>query len=159
MIWAILIFIGIPLWLVATLLFMLVRTRTKVQHIPGSVQCKVRGVTAGIPGLGAAYPRYTSTAHWVHDVLIVHAGTFLIRTLPIGVAALATSPPATQPNSRIKKIDQPVIMRLTTDAGAEIELVCATADAGRLCGPFGHENGHLSVDVPSAMPTRDQPTG
>jgi hypothetical protein len=159
MIWAILIFIGIPLWLVATLLFMLVRTHTKVQHIPGSVQCKVRGVTAGIPGLGPAYPRYTSTAHWVHAVLIVHAGTFLIRTLPIGVATLDHAPAPAEPSPRIKKIDQPVIMRLTTDAGAEIELVCATADAEPLSGPFGHENGHPSVDVPSPMPTRDRPTG
>ena len=138
MIWAILIFLGIPLWLIATILFMLVRTRTKVRHIPGSVQCKVRGVSAGIPGLGVAYPRYTATAHWVHDVLIVHAGTFLIRTLPLGVAALAAAPAPAEPSPRIKKIDQPVTLRLATDSGAEIELVCAEADAELLLGPFQH---------------------
>ena len=72
----------------------------------------------------------------MHDVLIVHAGTFLIRTLPLGVAALVEAPAPAEPSSRIKKIDQPETMRLTTDSGAEIELVCAAADTDRLLGPF-----------------------
>ena len=63
MIWAILIFIGIPLWLIAAILFMLVRTRTEVRRVPGSVQRTVRGVTEETPGVGVGYPRYTSTIH------------------------------------------------------------------------------------------------
>ncbi|MDP2287591.1 MAG: hypothetical protein Q8M73_03395 [Actinomycetota bacterium] len=136
MIWAILIFIGIPLWLIAMILIFLVRTRSKVGSIPGSLRCKVRTSTNKIPGLNTEFARYTSTAHWVHDVLIVHGGTFLIRTLPLGMAGGTSKPmPATE-NSRTKKFASPVSLRFTHDSGIEIEFVCAASDAAGLLGPF-----------------------
>ena len=60
MIWAILVFLGIPLWLIALALFMLIRTRSRIGSIPGSVRCKVRS-SAPIPGMHDEYARYTST--------------------------------------------------------------------------------------------------
>jgi hypothetical protein len=135
MIWAILVFLGIPVWLIALALFILIRTRSKIGSIPGSVRCKVRS-SAPIPGLHDDFARYTSTAHWVHDVLIVHGGTFLIQTLPLGVTGCSASPQAAEANSRIRKLDSPVTMRFTLDSGAEVELACAAADADRLLGPF-----------------------
>ena len=136
MIWAVLIVIGIPLRRTAVVLILLVRTRTKVRHIPGSVQCRARSMTEGIPDLGVASPRSLSTAHWVHDVLILHTGTFLIRTLPIGVAALTARPSPPGPQTRTTPFAEPVTLRVRADAGAEIELVCAGAEADRLLGPF-----------------------
>jgi hypothetical protein len=135
MIWAILVFLGIPLWLIALALFMLIRTRSRIGSIPGSVRCKVRS-SAPIPGMHDEYARYTSTAHWVHDVLIVHGGTFLIQTLPLGVTGCAARPGPAEANPRIKKLDSPVTMRFTLDSGAEIELACAGVDADRLLGVF-----------------------
>ena len=135
MIWAALIFIGIPMSLIAVTLIMLVRLRTKVRHVPGSVRCKVRSSKAAIPGVSRQFPRAAASAHWVHDVLILHAGTFLIRTVPIGVVS-ASGPSPAEPNSRIKRIVEPVTICVTTDSGPQIELVCASRDADRLLGPF-----------------------
>lgn len=135
MIWAILVFLGIPLWLIALALFMLIRTRSKIGSIPGSVHCKVR-TSAPIPGLHDDFARYTSTAHWVHDVLIVHGGTFLIQTLPLGVARCSAGPQPAEANPRIKKLDTAVTTRFTLDSGAEVEIACASTDAERLLGPF-----------------------
>lgn len=135
MIWAILVFLGIPLWLIALALFTLIRTRSRIGSIPGSVRCKVRS-SAPIPGMHDEYTRYTSTAYWVHDVLIVHGGTFLIQTLPLGVARCSAGPQPAEANPRIKKLDSPVTVRLTLDSGADVELACDAADATRLLGPF-----------------------
>lgn len=82
------------------------------------------------------YARYTSTAYWVHDVLIVHGGTFLIETLPLGVARCSAGPQSTEANSRVTTLDSPVIVRLTLDSGADVELACDAADVTRLQGPF-----------------------
>jgi len=135
MIWAILVFLGIPLWLIAMALFILLRTRSKVGSIPGSVHCKVRS-SAPIPGLREDYARFVSSAHWVHDVLIVHNGTFLIQTLPLGVTGCSARPQPAEEHSRLKRLAEPVTLRLTLDSGAEVELACAAVDADRLLGPF-----------------------
>jgi hypothetical protein len=89
-----------------------------------------------VPGLHDDFARYTSTAHWVHDVLIVHGGTFLIQTLPLGVTGCSAHPEPAAANSRLKRLDSPVTMRFTLDSGAEVELACAAADASRLLGPY-----------------------
>lgn len=127
--------LGVPLWLIAVYLFMLIRARSKVVRVPGSVRCKVR-TSAPIPGLQDEFARYASTAHWVHDVLVIHLGSFMLRPLPLGVTGTSAGPEPAEANSRIKKLDSPVTMRFTLDSGAEIELACAAADANRLLGPF-----------------------
>jgi hypothetical protein len=137
MIWAILIFLGIPLWIIALVLFALVRNRSKITSIPGSVHCKLKCSKGSVPGLGGDYARYTSTAHWIHDVLLVHKGTFLVQTLAVGVTGVAAKPEPIEVSSRIRRIAKPLVIRLTLDSGAEIELVCMEADAARLVGPFG----------------------
>ena len=135
MIWAILVFLGIPLWLIALALFMLIRTRSRIGSIPGSVRCKVRS-SAPIPGMHDEYARYTSSSHWVHAVLIVHGVTVLIQTLPLRVARCSAGPQPAEANSRIKKLDSPVTVRLTLDSGADFELPCDAADATLPLGPF-----------------------
>jgi hypothetical protein len=51
MIWAILAILGVPLWLIAIFLFVLLRSRSKVNKIPQSFPCKARAASGGASGL------------------------------------------------------------------------------------------------------------
>jgi hypothetical protein len=84
-IWAIMILLCIPLWLIAIALLSLFRVRGTVRQIPGFFDCKVRrAATAGKEP--EQFTRNTGRAHWVHDVLVLHSGNpFLIVTTPYGV--------------------------------------------------------------------------
>lgn len=135
MIWAILAFLGIALWSIAVALLLLLRTRSQVGKIPGAVRCKVR-TAAAIPNLDKDYSRSISSAMWVHDVLIVHSGPFLIPTTPLGISAIAVGPQPAEATERLKKFADPVSVVPKHDSGAEIEFCCSQADAGRFVGPF-----------------------
>jgi hypothetical protein len=50
MIWAILALLGIPLWLIAFFLFILIRSRSAVKNIPGSFACRVRAASDDVGG-------------------------------------------------------------------------------------------------------------
>jgi hypothetical protein len=138
MIWAILAILGVPLWLIAIFLFVLLRSRSKVNRIPQSFPCKARAASGGVSGLTDSFPRYKARGHWVHDVLILHGGNpFLIQTMPHGVAGLVHGPDAAERTIKhIKRIKDPVSLRYRTDSGDMIEVVCAQDDLPRARGPF-----------------------
>jgi hypothetical protein len=138
MIWAILAILGVPLWLIAIFLFVLLRSRSKVNKIPQSFPCKARAASGGVSGLTDSFPRYKARGHWVHDVLILHGGNpFLIQTMPHGVAGLVHGPDAAGPTIKhLKRIKDPVSLRYRTDSGDVIEVVCAKDDLPRGLGPF-----------------------
>lgn len=71
--------LGIPPWLLAVFLFVLLRGRSAVKKVPGSFACKARSVSGDVGGLRDQFPRYTDRAHWVHDVLVVHGGNPALR--------------------------------------------------------------------------------
>jgi len=137
MIWAVLIVLGIPLWLIGVALISLLRARAKVTHIPGSFACKVR--PAAEPGTPAEqFPRYTARAQWVHKVLVLHGGNpFLIVTTPFGITDILGSALSASSEPRLKRMEQPVILQLQTDSGSVIDLACPAAESQRLArGPF-----------------------
>jgi hypothetical protein len=138
MTWAILAALGIPLWLLAVFLFLLIRSRSAVKKIPGSFACKARSVSGEVAGLRDQFPRYTDSAHWVHDVLIVHGGNpFLTRTVPLGIVDLVSQPePPDKMAKHLKRMEDPVSVRYRVDSGAVIELVCTKPEAGRALGTF-----------------------
>jgi hypothetical protein len=130
--------LGIPPWLLAIFLFLLLRGRSAVKKIPGSFACKARSISGDVGGLHDQFRRYSDRAHWVHDVLVVHGGNpFLTRTFPFGIADLAGQPePPDETAKHLKRVEDPVSVRYRLDSGAVIELVCARSDAGRALGPF-----------------------
>jgi hypothetical protein len=136
MIWALLAIIGVPLWLIAILLFLLFRQRSSVRDAPGAVACKVRAVEGQEKYLGDGYPRYQQRVVWVHDVLVVHGGNpFLTRVTVLGTVGVAAQPqPAGEP---VKHLTDATTVRLRTDSGAVIELVTARGDVPALLGPLG----------------------
>jgi hypothetical protein len=139
MIWAILALLGIPLWLIAIFLFILLRSRSAVKKIPGSFACRVRAPCDEVGGLRGQFPRYDDRAHWVHKVLVVHGGNpFLIVTTPLGVVETQGQPELPDPmeEKHLKRVEDPVMLRYRLDSGALIELVCTKADVDRALGPF-----------------------
>ncbi len=138
MIWALLAILGVPLWLLALFLFLLLRGRSAVKKIPGSFACKTRSISGDVGGFRDRFRRYTDSAHWVHDVLIVHGGSpFLSRTMPLGITELVSqSEPPDTVAKQLKHMEDPVSVRYRLDSGAVIEVACTKSDAGRALGPF-----------------------
>lgn len=135
MVWALLIFLGIPLWLIATALVLLLRGRSKVRAIRGSFDCKVRPV----PKVGppSPFPRYAERAQWVHDVLVLHGGSpFLAAATAHGIAELSDGPRDAPPDHRLEKFDRPVVLHLRGDSGDTLELVCPASSVEVALGPF-----------------------
>jgi hypothetical protein len=135
MIWAILAILGVPLWLIAIVLYSLLRVRSSVRKAPGSIPCKIRIVEGHERWLKDKFPRYVQRAVWVHDVLVVYGGNpFLTRTFVLGVVGLAMAPqPASTP---VKRITDASTFRFRVDSGAVAELAATKTDVAALLGPF-----------------------
>ena len=136
MVIAILIIVGIPLWVIAILLFLLFKGWSKVKAIPGSFTCRTRVVSGDLPGFNRSFARYNTIGHWVHEVLILHGGNpFLIKTTPLGIAELLEGP-VDLPEGAIKHIKNPVSIRFRHDTGAVFEVVSTKAQAAGVLGSF-----------------------
>jgi len=137
MIWAVLLLLGIPLWLIAVALVLLLHGRRQVRGLPGAVRCKPRLVSGELPGLKPELARFSSIGLWVHDVLVLYGGNpFLTRVTPFGVVRLRGEPADVDPGSA-KGMDDPVAVRFRHDSGATFELVCPRSSLAAAMGPFG----------------------
>ena len=88
MIWALLAFLGIPLWLIAIGLIASFWNRHNVVDTPKVFPCKLRGTSGDPAGLGSKFPRFSNYALWVHDVLTVKSGLPLIKSNHYAVASV-----------------------------------------------------------------------
>ena len=90
MIWATLVLLGIPIWLIAVVLIAAFRNRNKVRANTDIFGYKLKA--------GDGWKRKKGYARWVSDVLIYHAGIALIRTDAFQISATqvlgAAAPPA-----------------------------------------------------------------
>ncbi|WP_455400417.1 hypothetical protein [Rhodococcus sp. 2H158] len=136
MIWLILAFLGIPLWLCAAALVVLLRGRSRITHLPEGFSCKSRAVSGELPGLKPNFARITGVGQWIHTVLVLHGGNpFLSRTRLLGIQAVESGPSDIAPGT-VKGIDDPVAVRFRHDSGATLEVVGARRDLATLLGPF-----------------------
>lgn len=122
--------LGVPLWLVAVAVLVMVRSRRRLRRTPGVFACRLR--PAG-PTEAAAWPRSKRYAYWVHDVLLVHRGPALKRYEALPVASVAGPVEATT----AKRLgDRPMWLRLHLDDGRLIDLVARNHDVSPATGPF-----------------------
>lgn len=94
MIWLILAFLGIPLWLCAAALVVLLRGRSRITHLPEGCSCKSRAVSGELPGLKPDFARITGVGQWIHTVLVLHGGPFAQQRLPTDTSTNHLSPPS-----------------------------------------------------------------
>ena len=128
--------LGVPLWLLIGALGAGLLSRKRFAKAPEVFRCKVRNVADEMPGLKATWPRRALYARWVHDVLLVHKGLALVRTLALPVAS-ATGPVVRIAASTVKRLgDEPVSIRLVLDSGAVVELAADAKSLSTAVGPF-----------------------
>ena len=130
MIWAILIALGVPLWVIAVALVGVFFKRRRVAKLPDIFACKVR-VTAGeIPGLNDKFG--SAHARWIHEVLIVYRGIGRTNVLPLPVAAVKQS----FHRSEVKRMDDAEVLTLQLDGGAVTEVAVSVDVQSLAVGPF-----------------------
>lgn len=132
MIWIVLAALGVPIWLVVGALAGALWSRSKFRHGTEVFACKVRIVSA--PEDSGKWPRATTYARWVHDVLLVHAGLALVRVRVLPVADV-DAPITSCPGVKLKGGD-PVSIRLRLDDGSLAEVATPAHAKHMLVGPF-----------------------
>jgi hypothetical protein len=111
-----------------------VRARNRVASLPNAFRCKVAVATAG-DHVRYQWPRRSSYAVWVHDVLIVFEGLTCTRVRSYAVH-FAEGPVATMVHPVDGLDARPVVMSVETDDGSHA-LVAAPRTSGALvAGPF-----------------------
>ena len=131
MIWATLIFLGIPIWLILGALGGGLWSRHRFQQQPGVFPIRVRVVAD-------EEEKWSGKMHalWVHDVLLANKGFARVRTMPYGVQRIAR-PVAAVDASTIKGLgDDPVSFVVIVDDGRELEIVTDLEHAGMAIGSF-----------------------
>jgi hypothetical protein len=75
-------------------------------------------------------------ARWVHDVLLVHKGLALVRTLPLPIAA-AERPVEKADPQEIKRVrDNPILLQFGLDDGATKQLATSGEARSLAYGPY-----------------------
>ncbi|MGN6243233.1 MAG: hypothetical protein ACTHQ3_06105 [Motilibacteraceae bacterium] len=99
----------------------------------GSFACRMR--PRGAP-VGSWWPRRPARARWVHDVLVVSSGPWLLahRVLPVATAFGAPHRISGRDLSGLG--DRPEALEVQLDDDTVLELAASSADRGRLVGPY-----------------------
>ena len=129
MIWAILAMIGIPLWLCAAGLSVLVLRNRSLRHRPGNLQVRRRrpGKSAWTRGHGV----------WVHDVFAFRGSPAAWAESLIAVGDAVTLSPTESDRKKLKRLgSSPLIARLVDDDGEHVDFATTSDHAVDLLGPF-----------------------
>ena len=143
MIWAVLIALGVPLWLCAAGILTLVFRNRSLRKRPGNIPCKFR------PG---DKKRWTS-GHgvWVSDVFAWAGSTAPWKSELAWVAALATRPADEEERKKLRRLgDSPLIASLALAEGGTVELAAKPEHRVGLLGPFAES----AAEVVAAGATR-----
>ena len=130
MIWAILAMIGVPLWLCAAGLTVLVFRNRAIRHRPGNLTVRRRR-----PGRA----RWTrGHGVWVHDVFAFRGSPAAWAETLIPVGDAVTLVPTAADRSKLRRLDaDPSIARFTDDAGEYVDFATSSEHALDLLGPLG----------------------
>jgi hypothetical protein len=128
--------LGVPAGLIigayATILLNRRRLK-KLNGFDGRVRLR-EGKVESTPGLRDTWK--PCLALWVHDVLILYAGTAQIRMVALPVASIAGSPARVDPQEVKRLGDEPFAVELRLDGGQVIEFATKAETRDRLPGPF-----------------------
>jgi hypothetical protein len=132
-IWAILVFLGVPLWLCAMGIFALYRNNSSLRKRPGNLPVRVKppGRTRWIPG----------HAVWVHDVLALRASPAAWKELLVWVTG-AVARETTEAKKLHRLGDDKVVAVLSSAGMGTIEVAARVEHRDALLGPYaGTETG------------------
>lgn len=131
MLWALLAILGVPIWLVVGGLSLALWNRHKFKQQPGVFPLKLRVDSGSVHGFNEKWPPMSAYAVWVHDVLLVHKGLGLIRTVPLPVAAGEG-----EPDDVLHLEGQPYLLNFRLDDAAVIQMAVEGDVRSLAQGPF-----------------------
>lgn len=138
MIWAILAMLGVPLWLIAIALLVLVLRnrglRKRVLDIPMRLRVDPEGRWRRGHGL------------WVHDVLAFRGSPAAWQEGLLWVNGVTTRELTAEEAHKFRRLDQPVAVTLAIADGPPAEAVTARQHGERLLGPY-------QLSTPQVEPT------
>ena len=137
-IWAVLIALGVPLWLIAVGILTLVFRNRSLRKRPGNVPCKLRP---------ADKKRWTS-GHgvWVSDVFAWAGSTAPWKSELVWAVDVATRPADEEERKKLRRLgDSPLIASLAAAEGGTVELAAKPEDRAGLLGPFAESTSHVGA--------------
>lgn len=150
MVVALAVVLGIDIWVMACVFAAVLWSRRHVVIKTGVFACKARRVSGDFRSIRDRWPRHARYAEWVHDVLVVHRGTTLVRSVALPVADCTEIAGTARPD--VKGFGAvPQIVELHLDNGAIVELAGAPATA--LLGPFAPAAGSTTSAGPTPLRT------
>ena len=151
MIWAILAFLGVPLWLCASGITVLVVRNRAIRHRPGNLQvrCRRPGKSRWIRGHGV----------WVHDVFAFRGSPAAWAESLVAVRDAVTLSPTAADRKKLHRLDPaPSIARFTDDDGEHVDFATTSEQALDLLGPLAAAAGTKPPASPSERRIRPSAT-
>ena len=136
MVWILLAALGVPLLLCVGVLAAGLWCRRAFRRTAGVFPAKVRVAAGQVAGFTASWPRTRGHARWVHDVVLVHRGFPLLRTQALLVASVEGPLVSRMPYEVTDLGPLPVVLTLTLDSGATVDLAARIEDSEAVVGPY-----------------------
>ncbi len=145
MIWAILAILGVPLWLCAAGLSVLVMRNRAIRHRPGNVTARRRrqGKSRWTRGHGV----------WVHEVFAFRGSPAAWAESLIAVRDVVTLSPTASDRKKLRALDAaPLIVRLIDDDGEHVDFATTSEHALDLLGSFAPAAAMNAPVSPADLP-------
>lgn len=115
---AILILLGVPLWMLLGMLILIFWNSRRVKKQKNTFPVKVLIEKKSNKDEEIKWPRKVSYAQWVHDVLILRKGPGLMLTVPYGIKDVEGSAQTANPKHLKGLGKHPKIVRAVLDDGS-----------------------------------------
>jgi hypothetical protein len=130
-IWVVLAFVGVPLWLIAAGLLLVVRRTRQLRHREGNVAVRVHGL-----GKAPAKGWRRGNAVWVHDVFAFRGWPAAWSEVLAGTSSASTRAPSREEEHALRHLDAPVVALLTLDDGDVLQVAAPQKSLPLLLGPY-----------------------
>ena len=124
MIWGILALLGVPLWLCAAGIIVVIYRNHALRRRPGDVP-----VRRHLPG-----KRRWWRGHgvWAHDVFAFRGSPAAWKEDLLVAATVSRRPPRDSEKAKLRRLDNPVIATITDDQGVTVDFAASADEEGAL---------------------------
>lgn len=128
MIWVILAVIGIPLWIIALGLGVLLYRNRVLRLREGNIPCRLQDAAGGRWSRGHGI--------WVHDVFAFRASPASWKDRMAWVEQVTLRPPNAEEARKLRRLADPVIAEMLVDDGSDFRVATDDSRRSDLTGPI-----------------------